>query len=40
MGAFLHGLAGDLAAADLSQEGMKAGDLIRYLPLAWRQISH
>jgi NAD(P)H-hydrate epimerase len=39
LGAFLHGLAGDIAADELSQEGMKAGDLIQYLPLAWRQIA-
>jgi NAD(P)H-hydrate epimerase len=39
MGAFLHGLSGDLAAARLSQEGMTAGDLIEYLPFAWQQIS-
>ncbi|WP_448519491.1 NAD(P)H-hydrate dehydratase [Rhodoflexus sp.] len=38
MGAFLHGLAGDLAAAALSQEAMKAGDLIAYLPQAWKQV--
>lgn len=40
MGAFLHGLAGDLAAAELSQEGLKAGDLIQYLPSAWQRIAH
>lgn len=33
-GAFLHGLAGDLAKADKTEEGLIAGDLIDYLPTA------
>lgn len=37
-GVYLHGYAGDLAAQALSQEGMIAGDLIRYLPLAFRAL--
>jgi len=32
LGAFVHGLAGDLAAFELGQRGMIAGDLIDYLP--------
>ncbi len=39
IGTWLHGLAGDLAASALSQEGMNAGDLIEYLPLAWKTIT-
>ncbi|TNH05159.1 NAD(P)H-hydrate dehydratase [Testudinibacter sp. TR-2022] len=39
LGVYLHGYAGDLAAQALSQEGMIAGDLIRYLPLALRELS-
>ncbi len=35
LGAHLHGLAGDLAAADLSQPGLIASDLPRYLAKAW-----
>ena len=35
---FLHGLAGDLAAADLSQESMLAGDLVNYLGKAFLKI--
>jgi hydroxyethylthiazole kinase-like uncharacterized protein yjeF len=31
-GAFIHGLAGDLAAADLTPRGMIAGDMVRKLP--------
>ena len=37
LGAYLHGLAGDLAAAQLSQEAMIASDLIRFLPAAFKQ---
>ena len=34
---FLHGYAGDLAAARLSQESMIASDLIRFLPDAFKE---
>jgi ADP-dependent NAD(P)H-hydrate dehydratase len=34
----VHGLAGDLAAAELSQRSMIASDLLRYLPPAWLQL--
>jgi ADP-dependent NAD(P)H-hydrate dehydratase len=37
-GAYLHGLAGDLAAADLSQPGLIASDLPRYVAKAWRSL--
>ena len=33
----LHGLAGDLAAAALSEPGLIASDLPRFLPEAWKQ---
>lgn len=34
-GAHLHGLAGDLAAAELSKPGLIASDVARYLTKAW-----
>lgn len=36
LGCYLHGIAGDLAAAALSQEAMIAGDLIEFLPQAFK----
>ena len=36
-GAFLHGKAGDLAANTLSESAVTAGDLITYLPDAWKR---
>lgn len=38
LGAYLHGLAGDLAALDLGQVGLIASDLVRYLPKAFKSI--
>ena len=38
LGAHLHGLAGDLAASELSQPGLIASDLPRYLAAAWRRV--
>lgn len=37
-GAYLHGLAGDLAAAELSEPGLIASDLPRYLSRAWLAV--
>ncbi|WP_457755234.1 NAD(P)H-hydrate dehydratase [Thermovibrio ammonificans] len=37
-GVFLHSLAGDIAAKRLTQEGMKATDLITFLPEAIKRI--
>ena len=39
LGVHVHGLAGDLAAAELGQVSLVASDLIDYLPTAWRQVS-
>ncbi|MFN5324960.1 MAG: NAD(P)H-hydrate dehydratase [Bacteroidota bacterium] len=38
LGAYLHGLSGDLAALDLGQEAMHAGDLVDYIPKAWNSL--
>ncbi len=38
LGAHLHGLAGDLAAAELTEPGLIASDLPRYVALAWKQL--
>jgi ADP-dependent NAD(P)H-hydrate dehydratase / NAD(P)H-hydrate epimerase len=37
-GAYVHGLAGELARKDLGEAGMVAGDLLPRLPLALRRI--
>jgi NAD(P)H-hydrate epimerase len=37
LGVYVHGLAGDLAARELGQEGMIASDLIRLLPKAFQE---
>jgi NAD(P)H-hydrate epimerase len=37
-GAYLHGLAGELARADLGAAGMVAGDVLARLPQAWQSI--
>ncbi|MCA9116706.1 MAG: NAD(P)H-hydrate dehydratase [Planctomycetaceae bacterium] len=36
-GAWLHGTAGDRAAAALSRQGLIASDLARFLPAAWQE---
>ncbi len=38
IGMYLHGLAGDLGAFDLSENSLLAGDLISYLPAAFKQV--
>ncbi|MBC7820577.1 MAG: NAD(P)H-hydrate dehydratase [Planctomycetaceae bacterium] len=38
LGAHLHGLAGDLAATELSQPGLIASDLPRFLATAWQRF--
>jgi len=39
LAAHLHGLAGDLAAEELSESGLIASDLPRYLAAAWKQLA-
>jgi NAD(P)H-hydrate epimerase len=38
LGVFVHGLAGDLAAQDLTQVGLIATDLIEWLTRAWARV--
>lgn len=39
LGAYLHGLAGDLAAEELSQESLMAGDILDYLGKAFLDLA-
>ena len=39
-GVYVHGLAGDVAAARFGQESLLAGDLIDALPVAIRSLGH
>jgi NAD(P)H-hydrate epimerase len=39
LGVYLHGLAGDLAAAACGQEALIAGDLVEYLGAAWQTLA-
>ena len=38
VGAYLHGLAGDIAASMFTQEAMTAADLANAIPLSWKQL--
>lgn len=38
MGVYLHGLAGDLAASDMSQEALIASDIVKYLGKAYLSL--
>lgn len=38
LGTYVHGLAGDIAAKKQGTIGMTAGDIVTYLPLAWRML--
>lgn len=38
LGVYVHGLAGDIAAARLGPRGMTASDVVAALPAAWRQV--
>jgi len=38
-GAYLHGLAGELARAEMGTAGMVAGDVLAFLPRAWQYVA-
>lgn len=38
LGVYLHGLAGDIAAEELGEESLIAGDIINYLPKAFKRL--
>ena len=38
LGVYLHGLAGDLAAEELSLEGLISTDIVNYLPKAFKKL--
>jgi NAD(P)H-hydrate epimerase len=35
---YIHGLAGDIAAKEKGKTALVAGDVVDYLPLAWRLL--
>lgn len=39
LGVYLHGLAGDLGTGRLGEVSLTAGDVLHYLPEAWRQAA-
>ena len=39
LGIYLHGLAGDIAADNLTEMAMTAGDIIQAIPYAWKKLS-
>jgi NAD(P)H-hydrate epimerase len=38
-GVYLHGLSGDLAVAEIGKESLKATDLIKYIPKAYKYLA-
>lgn len=38
LGVYIHGLAGDIAAEDMTETGMISSDIINALPNAWKKI--
>jgi NAD(P)H-hydrate epimerase len=38
LGVYIHGLSGDIAAKEKSEVSLKAGDLLKFLPLAFKKV--
>lgn len=38
LGVYIHGLTGDIAVKELCEEGLIASDLVKYLPLAFKDL--
>ena len=38
LGVYIHGLAGDIAATQMTEIGMTSSDIITALPMAWKKI--
>ena len=39
LGVYIHGMAGDIAAEQMTEIGMTSGDIVNALPLAWKKIT-
>jgi NAD(P)H-hydrate epimerase len=39
LGVYIHGLAGNIAAEEMTEIAMTASDIINALPSAWKKIS-
>jgi NAD(P)H-hydrate epimerase len=40
LGVYIHGMAGDIAAEEMTEIGMTAHDIVNALPTAWKKITH
>lgn len=40
LGVYVHGMAGDIAAKEKGEISLLAGDIVDYLPAAWKELQH